>query len=893
MNNQTGYCQARLENEWATMNPVLGLGEMGYATDVYGLKIGDGFTPWNNLPYVNQHNKQVQEDTELLPVLEDMVVRSADILGPEPYIEIKPDRSIEVPEVLKNVAVQYDAMVETVTFRCPRYWDEHDLSNNSEITILYHHSTSDSTYNQQYITTAEILDDDYFTFDWEIGYEVTQKAGSISFSINILSQQDQWSWNSQICQNGFNILPGYQDPDDVEYGDLTKEEQYYFDTMLNDLYEKVEPYLPMMDPSVYSNAPFDYIPIANGSQDLSFSDEQAIRYTGYKHIDNDDTHTAIDDRERFKDFIVTRNAAGNVSTGIPQSGNDAVNKEYLEEQIATTDLSWQNQFNNSILDRIEFSVFKQWGIVGDSLSVGYTRDSEGEQHPRNIEYSWGQHLARKMGNNCLHFGTAGIGAKEWMTNPQGYTLLQKPEQLCQCYILALGANEAETSDVVIGNINDIDFNNMTNNADTEYGWYARVINAIQTTAPQAPIFLLTLPYPRNTDDRWQGLKAQEINNMIRELAANENFSKLYLVDLDANYDNWFNQGKIADSIGNTGNHFTVLGYAYISTIIEKAISQVMFENYLDFQDIFKIPCSNIYTADQKYQADSVNAQSGKAVAEALAKKRDILTAEGNNTGIKNNHKAYAHITQFPGNEITNDNSIESLAYIDPYAHPNTLAIRDNNSRIAAIGLNYPDSVIGEKANSSGTNADTGGASYPNYLVSAGNIYDFNKDIRAYIDEKAMNIPNILSNIIHLYVKPSGNYYDFDDNGEPKPISPANGKFNLEPGCAYLAQGDSLKIVDSNDNVVTDVSTNPAPIKDGKALLIIVPSKPTYTQFSGTAEYRWRVYCMRIASATEADSQIFEIIEQSGNKDKTLDTKLRSTAIARTDGQGFDVWKAQL
>ena len=65
MNNQTGYCQARPENEWAAMNPVLGLGEMGYATDVYGLKIGDGFTPWNNLPYVNQYNKQINNNYAL------------------------------------------------------------------------------------------------------------------------------------------------------------------------------------------------------------------------------------------------------------------------------------------------------------------------------------------------------------------------------------------------------------------------------------------------------------------------------------------------------------------------------------------------------------------------------------------------------------------------------------------------------------------------------------------------------------------------------------------------------------------------------------------------------------------------------------------------------------
>ena len=46
----------------------------------------------------------------------------------EPHIVINNDRSITVPDVLKNVAVQYDHDIETVTFDCPRYWDGNDLS---------------------------------------------------------------------------------------------------------------------------------------------------------------------------------------------------------------------------------------------------------------------------------------------------------------------------------------------------------------------------------------------------------------------------------------------------------------------------------------------------------------------------------------------------------------------------------------------------------------------------------------------------------------------------------------------------------------------------------------------------------------------------------------------
>lgn len=36
---------------WKRLNPVLSVGEPGFEKDTNKLKIGDGFTPWNELPY--------------------------------------------------------------------------------------------------------------------------------------------------------------------------------------------------------------------------------------------------------------------------------------------------------------------------------------------------------------------------------------------------------------------------------------------------------------------------------------------------------------------------------------------------------------------------------------------------------------------------------------------------------------------------------------------------------------------------------------------------------------------------------------------------------------------------------------------------------------------------
>lgn len=36
---------------WKSINPILFRGEFGFESDGSGFKIGDGITPWNELPY--------------------------------------------------------------------------------------------------------------------------------------------------------------------------------------------------------------------------------------------------------------------------------------------------------------------------------------------------------------------------------------------------------------------------------------------------------------------------------------------------------------------------------------------------------------------------------------------------------------------------------------------------------------------------------------------------------------------------------------------------------------------------------------------------------------------------------------------------------------------------
>lgn len=243
---------------------------------------------------------------------------------------------------------------------------------------------------------------------------------------------------------------------------------------------------------------------------------------------------------------------------------------------------------DDVYNGCEFSIFKKWGLIGDSLSVGHTVSKDGKTTlGRNIYYSWGQYLARRIGNTCLNFGRSGVTSKLWMDTSETYCYprLINPDNLCQAYIIALGANDSE---MTLGSIADVNFTDMTQNADTEYGCYAKVINAVRNVSANVPIFLFTLPYPRNSD-----AKIKAINEMIRTFASDkEHFGKIFLVDLDADYNKYFETGKLEAQIGNTGWHLTSLGYLYASKVNEIALSRVISDNYSDFQDVFLLPCGN-------------------------------------------------------------------------------------------------------------------------------------------------------------------------------------------------------------------------------------------------------------------------------------------------------------
>ena len=148
----------------------------------------------------------------------------ASLNAEEPHIIINSDRSVTIPEELKNIAVQYDHNIETVTFDCPRYWDGNDLS---EMIVNINFVRPDK-YEDTYVcknVTVDSDDPNIMHFDWTISSSVTEVSGALTFIVCVrksyIDGETSQVWHSQKC-DACTILPGLKCdkvaiPSDPEY----------------------------------------------------------------------------------------------------------------------------------------------------------------------------------------------------------------------------------------------------------------------------------------------------------------------------------------------------------------------------------------------------------------------------------------------------------------------------------------------------------------------------------------------------------------------------------------------------------------------------------------------------------------------------------------------------
>lgn len=138
-----------------------------------------------------------------MPTAEELLRGTALQPNPEGHIVIGGDRFITVPDNLKRLGVLNDHNIETVTFDCPRFWDEHDMSKMA----IYVNYRLSNKYADRYPVDNVHVDGDVMHFDWTISRNVTQVAGPVSFLVCIMKTDaegnEERHWNSELCQDAY------------------------------------------------------------------------------------------------------------------------------------------------------------------------------------------------------------------------------------------------------------------------------------------------------------------------------------------------------------------------------------------------------------------------------------------------------------------------------------------------------------------------------------------------------------------------------------------------------------------------------------------------------------------------------------------------------------------
>lgn len=166
-------------------------------------------------------------------------------------------------------------------------------------------------------------------------------------------------------------------------------------------------------------------------------------------------------------------------------------------------------YNN--IDRMSFSMFENFGVIGDSFASGVFFDKAENKLENHLNKSWGQILSRKSGNICTNFSKGGLYCGDWLTDVDRGLPYLLQESAKELYIIALGINDVSklTDTQPLGTIADINVD-FSQNPNSFYGNYGKIIGNVKQHATNAKIILTTIPYTSES--------AMKINNAIVEIA---------------------------------------------------------------------------------------------------------------------------------------------------------------------------------------------------------------------------------------------------------------------------------------------------------------------------------------------------------------------------------------
>ena len=222
-------------------------------------------------------------------------------------------------------------------------------------------------------------------------------------------------------------------------------------------------------------------------------------------------------------------------------------------------------------------IFPKFTTIGDSLMAGYTNVEDvfvGSAAARGTKNNWVGYIEKRIGQSFTNLAMGSSTTHHWRyaDGPAaGYIAdINDANIPTDCYIIALGVNDKSVS-MSVGTSADIatDYNN---NADTYYGNYDYIVRKLLSFNPYAHLMCITNP----------ASGAENYNAAIRYICGLYP-SQVHCIDLALNYMPDFTSGIIEDNHYN--GHYNPLAYNIISTIIQKAISDFIYNNNSLFKKV--------------------------------------------------------------------------------------------------------------------------------------------------------------------------------------------------------------------------------------------------------------------------------------------------------------------
>lgn len=212
------------------------------------------------------------------------------------------------------------------------------------------------------------------------------------------------------------------------------------------------------------------------------------------------------------------------------------------------------------------SMFDRIGAIGDSFTEGYAKASDGTYNT-NRDHSYIGVMAKRAGINYANYGHSGATTRSYLTDKLPSVL---SDSICDFYFLALGINDVGLGTSYIGTVDDIN-EDYTQNADTFYGNYGKIIAQVKAHSPKALFCLVKIPL--------YGDNVKEFSSAIEEIGQH------FGIPVINPYDDEFFKTAVYENMND--GHPTLLGYTGMALAYERLLSKAIYDNpnYFKFATI--------------------------------------------------------------------------------------------------------------------------------------------------------------------------------------------------------------------------------------------------------------------------------------------------------------------